>query len=214
MGYTFPHFLRGERTPGKRRNALYSHKTDRIAVPPIDYYKQRADFYSIIFHELGHWTSHPSRCDREPRWFVSRLDYDYEEMIAEFVALHLCRWFNLQVSPGLPAHGDYIAKQTFSFGRHGIKPATRVIFEAEEAALEAVHYLLRLADNENYWRRPRAIRSIFDCAGYTRRQRQVVITPVGRRVKITLLSTPSDSPPGLRRSETDLRRALRRAEAS
>lgn len=143
-----------------RTCATYSHKTDRISVPYLDYYKRRADFYSTLFHELGHWTAHPSRCGREPGWRVNQLNIDYEEMIAEFVATHLCRWFNIKVSAN-QTHSDYIARHIISFKRHGIKPADKVILEAEEEALHAVHYLLSLGDNESYWRRSKTIRSIF-----------------------------------------------------
>lgn len=46
-------------------DAFYSLMGDYIQVPERDQFKTQADYYSTALHELGHWTGHPSRLNRD-----------------------------------------------------------------------------------------------------------------------------------------------------
>ena len=60
-------------------------------MPKPKYFKNTDLFYTALFHELIHWTGHPSRLNR----FVvsqpsSREEYAFEELIAQLGATYLC----------------------------------------------------------------------------------------------------------------------------
>ena len=45
--------------------AFYSPLTDHIQLPPEDAFSGPAEFAATALHELGHWTGHPSRLNRD-----------------------------------------------------------------------------------------------------------------------------------------------------
>lgn len=71
--------------------AFYSPLTDSITVPPMKAYDDAGEFYSTLFHEMGHSTGHPKRLDRfdGADRFGSHA-YGREELIAEMTAAFLC----------------------------------------------------------------------------------------------------------------------------
>ncbi|MDQ6868506.1 MAG: zincin-like metallopeptidase domain-containing protein [Pseudomonadota bacterium] len=68
---------------------------------------QGADcFYAASFHELGHWTSHKSRLDRDLKNRFGSREYAAEELIAEFASAFLCAEFGINKEV---RHASYIA---------------------------------------------------------------------------------------------------------
>lgn len=72
--------------------AYYSPKKDKIVLPPKGLFDSPEDYYKTLFHEIGHWTGHESRLDREG---IKKVDfgterYSKEELIAEMTAAFLC----------------------------------------------------------------------------------------------------------------------------
>ncbi|MBV6419391.1 MAG: DNA primase TraC [Ignavibacteriaceae bacterium] len=63
------------------RRCYYSVQQDIISIPVIDEFDKPEEYYSSLFHELIHWTGHPSRLRRD----LSAMDdaYAFEELIAE-----------------------------------------------------------------------------------------------------------------------------------
>lgn len=45
--------------------AFYRLSTDSIHLPPKEQFKSAANYYATALHELGHWSGHPSRLDRD-----------------------------------------------------------------------------------------------------------------------------------------------------
>jgi antirestriction protein ArdC len=45
--------------------AYFVPSKDFISMPAFDAFKSAAHFYGVTFHELGHWTGHKSRLDRD-----------------------------------------------------------------------------------------------------------------------------------------------------
>jgi antirestriction protein ArdC len=71
-------------------DAFYVPARDAITVPMKSRFADLADFYSTVFHEVGHSTGHPSRLDRYvPAAFGSHT-YGLEELVAEMTATMLC----------------------------------------------------------------------------------------------------------------------------
>jgi antirestriction protein ArdC len=62
--------------------AYYRPGEDYISLPAFAAFKSAATFYSTAFHELGHWTGHKSRLDRDLRNRFGEKAYAAEELVA------------------------------------------------------------------------------------------------------------------------------------
>jgi antirestriction protein ArdC len=62
--------------------AYYRPGDDFISLPAFGAFKSAATFYAIAFHELGHWTGHKSRLDRDLRNRFGERAYAAEELVA------------------------------------------------------------------------------------------------------------------------------------
>lgn len=69
--------------------AFYSPASDRIGMPELAQFQTVDSFYSILFHELGHWTGHATRLDRIKSTMFGSNDYAAEELVAELTAAFL-----------------------------------------------------------------------------------------------------------------------------
>ncbi len=67
--------------------AFYAPSTDHVQMPPPDAFADRTQYYATLAHELGHWTRHPSRLDRDfgQKRFAD-CGYAMEELVAELCA--------------------------------------------------------------------------------------------------------------------------------
>jgi antirestriction protein ArdC len=70
--------------------AYYSPASDQITMPQKEQFKHAPGFYGTAFHELTHWTGHPTRLDRKLFTFFGSEDYAREELTAELTAAYLC----------------------------------------------------------------------------------------------------------------------------
>lgn len=72
-------------------SAFYRPATDLISVPARELYKNHAEYYSTLFHEMTHSTGHASRLNRlkSPAFFGDE-SYSKEELCAELGASMLC----------------------------------------------------------------------------------------------------------------------------
>src|SRR5262249_5455877 len=70
----------------------YSPLADRVSMPRPESFSGPEEYYSTLFHELGHSTGHRSRLAREgvidPKRFGSH-EYSREELVAEMSAAFL-----------------------------------------------------------------------------------------------------------------------------
>ena len=64
--------------------ACYSPVTDTVTIPLPEQFKNNAEYYSTLFHELTHSTGHPKRLDRIVKTAAfGDQDYSIEELVAE-----------------------------------------------------------------------------------------------------------------------------------
>lgn len=75
--------------------ACYNPAKDLIKMPAQSSFTGDPEYYSTLFHEMGHATGHTERLARKPfrdNEFKSFGSYDYgcEELVAEFTAAFLC----------------------------------------------------------------------------------------------------------------------------
>lgn len=91
-------YLTGTNPPGFKTEkggdrAFYAPKVDSITVPAPEGFDGSGEYYSTVFHELGHSTGHADRLKRKGvvdfDGFGSH-QYSQEELVAEFTACFLC----------------------------------------------------------------------------------------------------------------------------
>jgi antirestriction protein ArdC len=69
----------------KARNLCYYLPTsDKIVLCKPEQFTGKEAYYSVLFHELGHWTGHEKRMNRDVRNSFGSQDYAFEELVAEF----------------------------------------------------------------------------------------------------------------------------------
>ena len=66
--------------------AYYVPSRDFISMPAFAAFKGADHFYNVAFHELTHWTGHPSRLSRDLKHRFGSRDYAAEELVAELGA--------------------------------------------------------------------------------------------------------------------------------
>jgi antirestriction protein ArdC len=118
--------------------AFYSPTLDYVQVPPQPAFAQQIDYYRTALHELGHWSGHPSRLDRDQRGGFGTPAYAREELCAELAAAFLCA--ALGIVPTV-RHADYLANWLAV-----LRSDSRAIFKAASQASKAADYLLAFTD--------------------------------------------------------------------
>jgi antirestriction protein ArdC len=70
--------------------AYYSPHGDFVTVPPQLAFHSRINWYRTVLHELGHWTGHSSRLNRDQRGAFGSAAYAREELVAEMASAFTC----------------------------------------------------------------------------------------------------------------------------
>jgi antirestriction protein ArdC len=87
--------------------AFYSPSTDHIQLPPERAFHGPAEFATTGLHELGHWTGHPSRLNRDLQNRFGSAAYAMEELRAELASAFVASV--LGIPTDIPHHASYIA---------------------------------------------------------------------------------------------------------
>ena len=126
------------RTGGDR--AFYSPSDDFIQVPHQSAYFEQINYYRTCFHELGHWTGHKSRLDRNLKGHKGTKLYAKEELCAELTTAFICA--HLGIVPTV-RHADYIGSWL-----RVLKDDKRFVFKAASLASKAADYILKFQTPE------------------------------------------------------------------
>ena len=86
--------------------AFYRLATDTIHLPNQDRFSNAGDYYSTGLHELGHWTGHPDRLDRDLKNPFGSAGYAREELRAEIASLILGSELGIGYDPS--QHASYV----------------------------------------------------------------------------------------------------------
>lgn len=121
-------------------SAFYRPSTDAVHMPSrsqfVDFYGTAAEnYYSVLFHELAHWTKASHRCDRKFEELEPRDRYAAEELVAELSAAFLCGMFGIKQA-GRDDHAMYIKSWL-----EALKNDKKHIFKAASLAQKAVDHL-------------------------------------------------------------------------
>jgi antirestriction protein ArdC len=114
--------------------AFYSPAHDFIQVPPQEAYFAPINWYRTKLHELGHWTGHVSRLNRDFSGRRGGGAYAREELVAELCSAFLCA--ELGVMPTV-RHADYLGAWL-----EVLKGDNRAIFQAASLASKAADVVM------------------------------------------------------------------------
>src|SRR6266702_740530 len=114
--------------------AFYLPLADAVHIPPQPAFFEQINFYRTLFHELGHWTGHPSRLNRDLAGAFGSTPYANEELVAELTAAFVCA--ALTIKPTV-RHADYLGSWL-----NVLREDSRAIFRAASKASKAANFLL------------------------------------------------------------------------
>ena len=114
--------------------AFYRPSDDVIQLPPPAAFPVADSYYSVALHELTHWTSHPSRCNRVLSGRQHIEAYAFEELVAEMGAAFLSSHCGIHAEL---QHASYI-----SHWLEALRNDKRLIFTAASMAQKAADYLI------------------------------------------------------------------------
>lgn len=87
--------------------AYYSPLADQITLPERSQFSTPEGFYGTALHELGHWTGHESRLNRQQRNRFGDNAYAAEELIAELTAAFIAVKVGITPEPHID-HASYL----------------------------------------------------------------------------------------------------------
>ncbi len=114
--------------------AFYVPSKDLIQVPPQPAFFEQINYYRTCFHELGHWTGHKSRLERDMKGAKGSIPYAKEELVAEMTSAFVCA--ALSIVPTV-RHTDYLGSWL-----RVLRNDKRAIFRAASLASKAADYIL------------------------------------------------------------------------
>lgn len=119
--------------------AFYSPAEDFIRVPPQPAFFEQINFYRTCFHELGHWSGHPTRLARDFSKRFGSTAYAREELVAEMAGAFVCA--ALSITPTV-RHADYLGSWL-----DVLREDNRAIFRAASLASKAADFLLAFRES-------------------------------------------------------------------
>jgi len=122
-------------------HACYMPGGDRIEVPHQQAYPEQINWYRTVLHELGHWTGHGSRLDRDLKSPFGSAAYAREELVAELCSAFTCA--ALGIVPTV-RHSDYIGSWL-----EVLRADNRAIFRAASLASKAADYLRAFGEDRS-----------------------------------------------------------------
>lgn len=128
-----PHFTLHHTDEGR---AYYRPSTDSVTMPRFASFDHAEGYYSVLLHELTHWTGAKHRLDREFR--RERESYAKEELVAELGSAFLGAELGIETATRSD-HVAYIASWL-----KALKDDKRLIVRAASLANAAADYLTQL----------------------------------------------------------------------
>lgn len=123
----------------QRDRAFYALTEDAIHLPSRMAFDEPGRYYATALHELGHWTGHPSRLNRDLGNSFGSEGYAREELRAELGSYFTCSQVGIAHDPG--AHAAYIGSWVEALRRdpHAIFRAAKEADAIADYVLQFVH---------------------------------------------------------------------------
>jgi antirestriction protein ArdC len=115
--------------------AYYMPSMDAVRMPHFEQFRRPEGYYSVLLHELTHWTGHANRCARDLSGRFGNEAYAVEELVAELGAAFLCADLAISAEPR-EDHASYIASWI-----KVLRNDNRAIFRAAALAEKAAGFL-------------------------------------------------------------------------
>jgi len=119
--------------------ACYIPSEDRVEMVPFARFREAKGYYSVLAHELTHWSGAKQRLDRNLSGRFGSDSYAVEELVAELGAAFIAGQLGLPSEPRTD-HAPYIASWL-----KVLKSDSRAIFTAASKAQAAADYLAGFA---------------------------------------------------------------------
>lgn len=121
--------------------AFYSPAYDSVTVPTVNQFREIGEFYSTLFHELGHSTGHSSRLNRFTGQAANAAfgseEYSKEELVAEITAASILSLLGLESGNTFRNSAAYVK----SWSKH-IKDDPMMFVSAAGKAEKAINLIL------------------------------------------------------------------------
>lgn len=117
------------------RGCYYLPSKDYISLPTINDFTCKEEYYSALFHEMIHWTGHPTRLNRNASGRYGDNNYAYEELVAEIGSAYLCSICGIS-NVTLGSHSSYIDGWIKL-----MKSDTKILLKASNDASKATGFL-------------------------------------------------------------------------
>lgn len=121
--------------------AFYDPRADIVSMPAFEAFVSPEAYYSVLAHELCHWTGAKPRLDRNLSGRFGSEAYAMEELVAELGAAFTVGHLGLACEPRTD-HAPYIASWLRVLGSD-----PRAIITAASRAQAAADYLIELGEN-------------------------------------------------------------------
>lgn len=119
--------------------AYYNPASDEVTLPPRETFKDAASYYATALHELGHWTGHESRLNREMCGCKQSKVYAREELVAELTSVFV------SMETGIPQTPEHFEQHAAYVGHWAqlLRDDPDALFKAASDASKAAEYLLK-----------------------------------------------------------------------
>lgn len=120
--------------------AYYAPTLDRIVIPERHKFKQSAEFYSTVFHEITHSTGAEKRLNRineNGKAFFGNEAYSKEELVAEIGASGMLSLLNIETPASFTNSTAYIESWL-----RALRNDKRLIVSAASRAEKAIDYII------------------------------------------------------------------------
>lgn len=118
--------------------AFYSPSKDQIHLPPKAAFTEAGRYYATALHELGHWSGHPDRLNRDLANRFGTADYAREELRAEMASYFVCSDLGIAHDPG--QHASYVGSWI-----DALRKDHNELFRAAKEAEQISDYVLQFA---------------------------------------------------------------------
>lgn len=92
--------------PDMGRDFPFNRTRDFIVLPPKERFFGQGEYYAVALHELGHWTGHADRLNRDMGGRFGDSSYAREELRAEISSMMMSRELGLPHNPD--RHAGYV----------------------------------------------------------------------------------------------------------